>query len=89
MRQSPNSVYNFHNPNCHNLILRLKPGLSHLREHKFKNGFQDTLNPLCTCGIDAESTKHFLLHCPQFANERHNLLSTLGNFNYSLFRKHQ
>ena len=64
--------------------MRLRVGLSHLREHKFKYGFQDTLNPLCSCGNDVESTNHFLLHCPQFVNERRNLLSTLSNFNCSL-----
>ena len=63
---------------------RLRLGLSHLREHKFKRGFQDTLNPLRSCGNDVESTEHFLLHCPQFVNERRTLLSTLGNFNHSL-----
>ena len=55
-----------------------------LREHKFKHGFEDTLNPLCSCGNDIESTEHFLFHSPQFANERRFLLSTSGNFNYSL-----
>ena len=84
IRPSPNSVYNCHNPRGICLITRLRLGLSHLREHKFKHGFQDTLNPLCSCGNDVESTEHFLLHCPQFANERRTLLSTLGNFNCSL-----
>ena len=48
IRPSPNSVYCCHNPRgiCH--IIRLELGLSHLREHKFKHSFQDTLNPLCT-----------------------------------------
>ena len=67
IQPSPNSVYNCHNPRGICLITRLRLGLSHLREHKFKHGFQ-----------------HFLLHCPQFANERRNLLSTLGSFNCSL-----
>ena len=84
IRPSPNSVYNCHNPRGICLITRLRLGLSHLREHKFKHGFQDTLNPLCSCGNDVESTEHFLLHCPQFVNERCTLLSTLGNFNCSL-----
>ena len=43
IRPSPNSVYNCHNPRGICLITRLRPGLSHLREHKFKHGFQDTL----------------------------------------------
>ena len=66
---SPNSVYNCHNTIAICLITRLRLGLSHLREHEFKHGFQDTFNPLCICGNDVESTEHFLLHCPQFVNE--------------------
>ena len=66
------------------LITRLRLGLSHLREHKLKHGFQGTLNPLCTCGNDVESTEHSLLYCPQFIHERRTLLSTLGNLNYNL-----
>ena len=83
IRPTPNSIYNCHNPRAVCLITRLRLGLSHLTEQKFKHGFLDTLNPLCSCGNDAESTEHFLLHCPQFVNERRTLLSTLGNFNYS------
>ena len=81
---SPNSVYNCHNPKGLKFITRLRLGLSHLREHKFKHSFQDTINPLCSCGLDIESTEHFLLHCPQFANERRTLLSIKGNINYKL-----
>ena len=57
---------------------------SHLREHKFKHSFQDTINPLCSCGYDVVCTEQFLLHCRQFVNERRTLLSTFGNFNYNL-----
>ena len=82
IRPSPNSVYNCHNPKGLKFITRLRLGLSHLREHKFKHSFQDTINPLCSCGLDIESTEYFLLHCPQFVNERRTLLSTIGNINY-------
>ena len=37
IRPSPNSVYNCHNPRGICLITRLRLGLSHLREHKFKH----------------------------------------------------
>ena len=83
IRPTPNSVYICHKPRGVCLITRLKLGLSHLREQKFKHGFLDTLNPLCSCGNDVESTEYFLLHCSQFVNERRTLLSTFGNFNYS------
>ena len=83
MQPSPNFAFNWKNPGGICLIARLRFGLSYLKEHKFKRGFQDTLNPLCNCGNDVEFTEHFLLHCPQFFNERKTLLSALGNFNYS------
>ena len=57
------SVYDF------SLITRLRLGLSHLRKHKFKHNFQESLDPLCNCGHDIESTTHFFLHCPLFTNE--------------------
>ena len=56
----------------------------YLQTHKFKHSFQDMVNPLYSCGNDAESTEHFLLYCRQFVNERCTLLSTSGNFNCSL-----
>ena len=84
IRPSPNLVYNCHNPRGICLITRLRLGLSHLRQHKFKHGFQDKLNPLCSRGNDVDFTEHFLLRCPQFVNERRTFLSTLGNFNCTL-----
>ena len=58
--------------------------MSHLREHRFKHNFQDCLNPICSCGLDIESTSHFLLHCPTFNDERYTLLSTLNNIDCKL-----
>ena len=66
------------------LITRLTLGLSHLREHKFKHSFQDTLNALCNFGQDIESTTHFFLHFPLFFNERHTLLSTIRSLDSKL-----
>ena len=82
IRQSPNSVYDCHNPGRIGLITRL--GISYLREHKFKHGLKNTLNPLCSRGNDADSTENFLLQCLQLINEIRTLLRTLGIFNYSL-----
>ena len=33
-------------------LTRIRLGLSHLRDHKFKHSFQDTLNPICSCRND-------------------------------------
>ena len=53
--------------------------MSPLRGDKFNLNFKDCLNPICSCGLDIESTSHFLLHCPAFNDERYTLLSTLNN----------
>ena len=58
--------------------------MNHLREHKFKRNFQGCLNPICSCGLDIESTSHFLLHYPTFSDERHTFLSTLNNIDCTL-----
>ena len=42
--------------------------LSLLRDHKFKNVFQDTVNPLCSRSLEAESTYHFFLRFQNFTN---------------------
>ena len=65
-------------------LTRLHFGLSHLYEHKFKHSFQDSLNPLCKCSIEGESTLHVLLHCPMYSNDRSSLLNTLRNIDCKL-----
>ena len=55
-RLCANSIFDIHNLLGIKLLARLLLGLSHLHEHKFKHYFQDTLNPLCECGKDIEST---------------------------------
>ena len=84
IRPSANSLFNCHNLKGIKFITRLWLGLSHLREHKFKHSFQDSLNPFCSCGLDIESTAHFLLHCPMYITERHTLLSTIKNIDNNL-----
>ena len=84
IRPSLNSVFECHNPQGIKFLTRLLLGLSHLREHKFKHSFQDSLNPLCKCGAEVESTSHFLLHCPIHNNDRSSLLSTIRNIDCKL-----
>ena len=67
IRPSIRPIYNIHNPKGLKLLTRLRLGLSHLREHKFRHNFQDTINPLCFCDLEIEDTSHFLLHCHLFS----------------------
>ena len=81
LRPTANSIFGCHNPVGVKLLTRLRLGLSHLREHKFKHGFQDKLNPLCSFGKEVETTFQFLLSCPNYSDERLTLLSKIRNIN--------
>ena len=84
IRPSPSNVFNYNNHKGNRLVTWLRVGMSHLREHKSKHNFQDCLKPICSCGLDVESTSHFILHCPTFNDERYTLLNTLNNIDRTL-----
>ena len=44
------------------MLTRLRLGLSHLHDYKFRHCFQDTLNSLCDYGNDTETKRYFFLH---------------------------
>ena len=76
IRLSPNSTFSCHISKGIKLLSRLRLGLSHLREHKFKRSFQDSLNPFCSCGRgEVETSSHYLLHCSNYLEERLALLN--------------
>ena len=79
-----NSIFNIHNPYGIKLLTRLRLGLSHLRDHKFRHCFQDTLNLLCDCGNDTETTAHFFLHCSSFHTPRQTLLNNIRTINQKI-----
>ena len=64
IRPTPRSFFNCYNHKGIRLMTRLRLGLSHLREHKFNHNFQNCINPLCSCGMDIESTPHFFSTAP-------------------------
>ena len=84
IRPSPNSIFNCHNPKGVKLLTRLRLGLSHLRDHKFKHSFQDSLNPIYNCETDVETFTHYLLHCPLFSDERLILINNIWNIDNNI-----
>ena len=88
IRPSLNSISNSHSLNGIKLIARLRLGLNHFREHKFRHNFQGTLNPICSCGDDIVTPIHYLLHCPNYLDESRTLLDNLesigGNIHYKM-----
>ena len=87
VRPLPNKVSNSHSPQGLKLLARLQLGLSHLRYHKFKHNFLDTINPLCSCGSDIETALHFLLYYPNFMQCRNTLLSEISENNSELITR--
>ena len=72
-----NRTFNCHNPTGIKLIARLGLGLSHLRDHRFKQNFLDRVNSVCCYGKDIETTVHFFLHRPIFSDERSIFLNNI------------
>ena len=65
IRPFHNSTFYICNPYCITLLTRLCIGLNHLNEHKFKHGFNDTVNVICVCECAVESINLFL--CSEFS----------------------
>ena len=56
---------------------RLRLGFSCLREYLFK--INRCASPVCECGLDSESVKHFFLFCPRYAAQRNVLLTSAAS----------
>ena len=66
IRPIGNSTHKIYDPLGIKLLTRLRLGFSHLSEHKFRHNFADSLNPLCFCSLETESTLHFFLCCQNY-----------------------
>ena len=73
-----NSIFSIHNQICAKLLTRLRLQLSHLNEHKFRHGFEDTISPMCSCNTEIESNEHFLLGCHFYSSLRLELFDKLN-----------
>ena len=79
IRPVGNSIYCIYNSFGVRLINRLHLGFSHLREHKFRHNFADTVNPLCSCTLETENTENFFLRCQNNLSARTALMNELIN----------
>ena len=79
IRPVGNSMYGIYDPFGVKLINILRLGFSHLREHKFRHNFADTMNPLCSCTLETENTEHFFLRCQSNLSARTTLINSLNS----------
>ena len=61
-RPIQNPIYNIHDLMGIKCLIKLRLGLSHSNDHKFRHDFQDCLNPLYLSSLEVESTIHYFLH---------------------------
>ena len=66
------------------LLARLRLNFSHLNEHKFRHNFKDTINLMCSCGCEPETTDHYLLRCKLYTDLRLDHLNDIYTINQSL-----
>ena len=66
IRPGQRSIYNVFNPQGLKFLTRLRLGLSHLNEHRFRHNFKDCINPLCSCSLEVENMLHFFSGLPSF-----------------------
>ena len=59
IRPAQRKTFNINDSVGVKLLTRLPLGFSHLRDHKFRHGFRDILNPLCPCSIETVTTAYY------------------------------
>ena len=85
VRPKSNSVFHVTDNMGIILINRLRLGFSHLREHKFRHNFADTISPICSCRANSnETNEHFLMHCSDYTVERLAMFNSLLQLDISL-----
>ena len=81
IRPAENDAYGIYDPLGVKLLNRLGLSVSHLKEHKFRRNFVDTLNLLFPCLLETEDTGHFFLRCQNSLSFRTTLMNDLNNIN--------
>ena len=75
-----NQIFSIYDPLGGKLLThRLTLQFSHLNEHKFRHGFGDTIDNICACGSEVETTEHSLLRCHLCSPQRLKLFENLQN----------
>ena len=84
IRPMTDSIYNIHNPLGVKHLTRRRIGFSHLKEHKVKHDFQDSIDPMCSCSSGIEKTIHFFLRCTNFNIQRQTLVDKIATIDANI-----
>ena len=86
IRPIPNFLFYAYDPHGIKLLTRLRVGLSHLREQKFRHGFNDTIDSFCPCNMEIESVSHFFLRYLNYTNLSSDLMNELMKINPNILQ---
>lgn len=54
-------------------------GLGHFNENRFRQNFQNCMNPLCFCRLEIEDASHHLLHYHHFSDHCIDLMNSINS----------
>ena len=63
-------------------LTQIRVDFSDLRDHRYNHSF-NCPSPICSCGIEDETTAHFLLCCPRYNTLRQVYLSKISEITNS------
>ena len=81
IRPTHRKFFKIYDPLRIKLLTKLRLCFSHISEHKFRHNFADSLNSLCSCSLETESTLHFFLRCQDDTTLLRALTIELKNIN--------
>ena len=77
IRPKPSSLCSGRNKYGMKLLTQIRVEFSDLRDHRFDHKF-NCVSPLCSCGVEDETSAHFLLCCPRYITQRNTYLGRIS-----------
>ena len=84
IRPKEDWILSVHDADGINLLNRLRLHLCHLNEQKFRHNFRATIDLMCSCGLEPETTLLYLLRCNIYSELRIELLKHICALNPTL-----
>ena len=75
IRPIENSIFQIHDINGIKLLNCLRLHFNQLNEHEFRYNFEATIDHTWSCGLEPETTLHYLLSCNLYSDIRTGLLN--------------
>ena len=77
-------AFDIHDTNGSKLSSHLRLNFSHLNEQNFRHNLNNTVDAMCTCGLEPETIFHNILHGNLYSTQRLELLYNFCVLNPSL-----